>query len=101
MKTFKAEIFHCIDLMESKKKHVSISGGQASHSFNFIETITSDTLENLKKKVFEKYGPSYDSSENKLFLAIPEKEWSENECPENYETIFTQCNEIEINMEEN
>jgi hypothetical protein len=95
---YKAEIFHMIDLENSSLSHKSISGGRATHSFNQIETITSITLESLKTKITDNYGLPYDAQDNSLYLGISESEWSELECPENYEAIITLVNEEPVSL---
>jgi hypothetical protein len=87
---FKAEIFKMIDLESSKLTHKSISGGRASHSFYHVLDLNDSTLEGLKAKIKAEFGESYDTYENSLYLAIPEDEWSEVECPENYEAIINE-----------
>jgi hypothetical protein len=90
---FKAVILHLIDLDNSKLEHKSISGGKATHSLNQIMTLEDSTLEGLKVKIQKQFGQTYDIYENSMYLTIPETEWAEQECPENYEAIITQVSE--------
>jgi hypothetical protein len=93
---FKATIMHSVDLENSKENHVSISGGRATHGFNEVMTLKDSTLEGLKGKIKDQFGEPYDTYLNNMYLAIPENEWSELNCPENYEAIITKVTEIEV-----
>lgn len=99
---FKASIYHMIDLDNSKLTHKSISGGRATHSFNHVIDLKDTTLEGLKSKVKAQFGEAYDTYENSMYLAIPESEWAEVECSENYEAIFSEVIEtaVELNLSE-
>lgn len=90
---FKATILHSIDLDNSKLNHRSISGGKTTHSLNEVMTLKDSTLDGLKAKIYDQFGKPYDTYENSMYLTIPENEWSEQECPENYEAIITQVSE--------
>lgn len=90
---FKATILHSIDLDNSQLKHKSISGGRATHSLNQVMTLEDSTLDGLKAKIHDQFGNPYDTYENSMYLTIPENEWNEQECPENYEAIITQVSE--------
>jgi len=95
---FKAEIMHMIDLDNSKLNHKSISGGRATHSFNHIMTLTDSTLEGLKSKIIAQFGQPYDIYENKMYLSIDQSDWSEVECPENYEAIVYEVDQKEVTL---
>lgn len=97
---FKAEIFHSVDLDNSKQSHVSISGGRATHSFNHVMDLEDATLEGLKAKIKAQFGEAYDTYENSMYIGIPESEWSEAECPENYEAIISEVIETPVNLSE-
>lgn len=97
---FKAEIYHSVDLTESKQTHVSISGGKATHSFNYIDSLKANTLDELKKLINKKYGEIYDQDEDKFYINIPESDWSEKECYENYEAFISKITEHDINLNE-
>jgi hypothetical protein len=93
---FKATIMHIVDLDNSKLDHKSISGGRATHSFYEVMTLKDSTLEGLKGKIKDQFGEPYDTFLNNMYLAIPENEWSEADCPENYEAIITEVTETEV-----
>lgn len=95
---FKAEIYHLIDFDASKLDHKSISGGRATHSFNHCFTLTDSTLEDLKAKIKSQVGETYDTYENSMYIGIPESEWAEAECPENYEAIITKVTEEAVQL---
>lgn len=95
---YKAEIYHSVDLENSKQSHVSISGGKATHSFNYITTLNATNLLDLKLKVMSQYGKPYDTYENSMYLSIPESDWNEAECPENYEAIFSEVSEVKVKL---
>jgi len=96
---FKAVILHLIDLDNSKLKHKSISGGKATHSLNQFMTLEDPTLEGLKTKIENQLGKAYEVNENSMYLTIPENEWAEQECPENYEAIITQVSEKPVMLD--
>jgi hypothetical protein len=78
MSTFyKAEIYLFIDLSESEEKHVSISGTRATHSFNYVETIKDKVFDYLLNTVKLRYGEFYDVIENRIFISIDKRYWSE------------------------
>lgn len=93
---FQAQIFHTVDLDSSKLDHRSISGGRATHSFNHVMTLKASTLDELKAKIKSQFGKAYDTHENSMYLSIDESEWSEVECPENYEAIITEVTTKEV-----
>lgn len=96
---FKADILHSIDLDNSKLEHRSISGGKATHSLNEVMTLTDSTLDGLKVKIEKQFGKPYDTYENSMYLAIPENEWAEQECPENYVAFITQVTEEPVMLD--
>lgn len=85
---YKATVYKFVDLMESKVQYTSISGGIATHSFNFIEELKADSLAELQSKIDSIYGKSYDECDGMLYYGIPENEWERSDCPENYEIII-------------
>jgi hypothetical protein len=85
---YKATVYKFTDLMESKVEQKSISGGIATHSFNFIEELKADSLSELESQIESVYGKSYDECDGMLYYGIPESEWERQDCPENYEVIF-------------
>jgi hypothetical protein len=85
---YKATVYKLTDLSESKVEHKSISGGKATHSFNFIEERKADNLAELESQIESVYGKSYDECDGVLYYGIPEKEWENQDCPEDYEVIF-------------
>jgi hypothetical protein len=95
---YKAGIFKMVDLDNSKIGHVSISGGRATHSFYHCYDIKDSTLEGLKAKIKAQFGEAYATYENSMYFAIPENEWAEVECPENYEAIISQVVETPVNV---
>ena len=90
MKTlfYKATVYKFTDLEESLMNHTSISGGKASHNFEFIEEFKDEDLNALDAKIRSLYGKEYDKMDNSIYIGIPENEWNEKECPEHYEVIF-------------
>jgi hypothetical protein len=98
MTNFNAEIYHSIDLTESKLNHTSISGGKASHSFLKVGELSSNTLKGLIKLIAGNYGKIYDSYENKAYIAIDEDQWHEKDCHENYEAFITKNTTKEVDL---
>lgn len=93
---FKAEIYKMVYLENSTKTHVSISGGRATHNFYHVMNLKADTLEGLKSKIKDQFGETYGTYENSIYIAIPESEWEEKECPENYEAVVTEVSETKV-----
>jgi hypothetical protein len=85
---YKASIYHCIDLEDSKEKHITNKGHRATFSFNEIAFYEDKDLLSLKNKIISLYGEDFEIDDNKLHLKIPVSQWSEKECPEYYEVYF-------------
>lgn len=85
---YKATIYKFTDLIESKVEHKSISGGIATHNFEFIEELKAANLAELEAKIESLYGKPYDECDDTLYYIIPDKDWNNSECPENYEAII-------------
>lgn len=85
---YKATVYKFTDLIESKVDHKSISGGVATHIFEFVEELKADNLAELQSKIESFYGKPYDECNDMLYYTIPEKEWNSLDCPENYEAII-------------
>ena len=100
MKTYKAEIFKMVDLENSKHNHVVISGGKATHSFYHVTNLTAETLEKLLDDIKSNFGEIYDHYENRLSISIPEDQWEESECPENYEAYISAIEETQVSEDE-
>lgn len=85
---YKATVYKFTDLMESKHQHKSISGGIATHNFEFIQELKTDNLAELESKIESFYGKPYDKCDGMLYYSISEKDWNRSDCPENYEIII-------------
>lgn len=81
--------------MVGDKSHKSISGGIASHSFEFVEKFKADKVSKVLEHVSSYAHNPYDVIENRLFLASVSGE--ENVY---YELSFEIYREIKLNYEE-
>lgn len=95
MNTYIASVYLFRDLENSKLAHKSITGTRATHSFEHVNEHKGSDLVELKKRMEHFYGPSYDVDVESgfHFHSIEESEWSEAECPENYEIIYKEVTE--------
>jgi hypothetical protein len=93
---FKALIFHSVDLINSSKNYVSISGGKATHRFYLLNEMTDSDLNNLMINVRKQYGTSYDSHENIDYLVVEECDWVEVDCHEHYEIHYYNVSETPV-----
>lgn len=90
MNTYTATVYLFRDLENSKLAHKSISGTRVTHSFECVQEHKGNDIVELKKQVEHFYGPSYDvdADSGYHYHSIEQSEWSEAECPENYEIIY-------------
>lgn len=98
---YKAEVFHYIDLLDSNENHVSISGGKATHFFNFLTDYTDSDLDSLVESIKRDYGEPMDinnEESSRLDFAISESHWAENNCPEHYTIYFSEVKKEPIDI---
>ena len=81
--------------MIGDKSHKSVSGGVASHSFEFVEEFKADSVNEVLNHVSSYAHKPYSVIENRLFLASVEGEENVN-----FELSFEIYQEIDLNYEE-
>jgi hypothetical protein len=85
-KFYTAEVYVHRDLENSKREHISISGGRATHQYySLIALKDYKTLYDIVKKIKETYGEPYDNIDGTLFIGVDERAWDDPDCPEHIE----------------